>query len=535
MKNKILPALLILVMLGMIASCSGESTQPATVPEPTEAEEPTEEPTEASMEEPTEEPLEEVVSRGTLRLAHNLTRSGRESLDPHIRDSFRAVNDLIYGRLARYSVSGLDAELAESWEANEEGTEWIFNLREGVTFHDGKPFTAQDVIYSFRRVADPELRSSLASFVAVVDLDGMEALDDLTLRIPLTRPYADFPLVGPAGVPIIADGSGDTVVTTGNGTGPFKLESLDVEGTSVLVANENYWGGAPRLARMELSAIADGDARVNALLAGQIDYASIISRAQAPLIETNPDYIFEVANGPLDFSYFLVMNTQMAPFDDVQVRKAMKLVVDRALMLETVTQGDGQIAFDHLVYPGDPLAYTVEPAFDVEQAKALLAEAGYPDGLDVTLHTTSGFDLFMPIAITYKEMAAAAGINITIEDYPADSYWTEAMQTPLFSSFSASPTTPVTLDMVYRPDGFLNESLWASEEAVQLLDEAFAEMDEEKRAGLYREVQRLAQEEGGHIVPFFAGVGRAYHESVKGLTPNSAFIDWTQIYIDSNE
>ncbi|MCB0126046.1 MAG: twin-arginine translocation signal domain-containing protein [Caldilineaceae bacterium] len=473
------------------------------------------------------------TSGGTLRLAHNLNLSGRESLDPHIRDSFRAVNDLLYGRLTRYSVAGLDAELAESWEANEDGTEWIFHLRDGVTFHDGKPFTAQDVIYSFRRVADPELRSGLVTFLAPVDMDGLEALDDRTLRVPMTRPYADFPLVGPAGVPIIADGSGDTVATTGNGTGPFKLENLDVEGTSVLVANERYWGGPPKLARMEFSAIADGDARVNALLAGQIDYANIISQTQSPLIESNPDYIFEIASGPLDFSYFLVMHTQMAPFDDVRVRKAMKLVVDRALMLETAAQGNGQIAFDHLIYPGDPLAYTVEPAFDVEEAKALLAEAGYPDGFDVTLHTSSGFDLFMPIAITYKEMAAAAGINITIEDYPADSYWTQAfMQTPLFSSFTISPSTPVMLELAYRPDGFLNESLWESEEAVQLLDEAFAEMDAEKRADMYREVQRLAQEEGGHIVPFFAGVGRAFHKSVKGLTPNSAAIDWAQVYID---
>lgn len=475
------------------------------------------------------------ASPATIRIAHNLLLQGKESLDPQVRASFRAINDLLYDRLTRYSGAGLIGQLATSWESNETATEWTFTLREGVTFHDGTPFTAQDVVYSYQRVGNPELRSSLALFTGVIDLEKIEAVDDLTVRFPLKKPYADFPLVGPAGIPIIANGSAESILTTGNGTGAFKLEAFAPEGTTVLVANDSYWGEQAKLARMELMPIADGDARVNALLAGQIDFANVISRTQATLIEANPNYVFEVATGPLSFSYYLVMNTNTAPFDDVRVRKAMKLVVDRKFMLQTTVQGDGLIAYDHLIYPGDPLALKEEPPFDVEKAKALLAEAGYADGLEVTLYTSSGRDLFLPIAVTYKEMAAAAGINVTIKDHPIDSYFSEIYkQKPFFLSFGASPAAPITLDMAYRPDGPFNESGWNNKEAVRLLDEAFAQLDEDKRKSLYQDVQRLAQQEGGEIVPFFAGVGRAYHKFVKGLDSRNPFVDWAQVYIDAN-
>jgi peptide/nickel transport system substrate-binding protein len=516
-----------------VAGCAPAPAQPASQPSAPAG---TPAPTLAAM--PTATPAATPTSQAasssvtTLRTAHGLSYQGRESLDPHARSSFRAVNDYIYDRLTRYATNGMDQELALGWEPNKTATEWVFTLRKDVKFHDGTPFTARDVIYSYQRIGDPKLRSSLALYTGVIDLAAMTAIDDYTVRFPLKRPHADFPFVAPPAVPIIAKDSGESVVKTGNGTGSFKLKTFAPEGKTVLVANDAYWGEKAKLAEIELVPIPDGNARANALLAGQVDFIDQISRSQAALVERNSNYVYQVVTGPLSFSYFLVMRPDAPPFNDVRVRKAMKLVVDRALMLQTTVQGDGIIGNDTLIYPGNPVALKEAQPFDIKQAKALLAEAGYANGLDVTLTTNSGIDIFSSIAVTYKEMAAAAGINVTIKPQPGDSYYNEIAKAPFFIDFSASPSAPVTFDMSYRPGGPFNDSQWDNKEVVGLLDKAFAELDDAKRADIYRDLQRLIKNEGCDIVLFFAGIGRAFQKSVKGLDPNHPIPDWKRVFID---
>jgi peptide/nickel transport system substrate-binding protein len=487
---------------------------------------------------PVQTPAGSATSAGTspapkvVRLSHNLFYGGRESLVPGTRTPFGAVNNLIYERLVRHSPTGqAEPWLAESWTPNETATVWTFNLRQGVTFHDGKAFTAQDAVYSIQRITDPELRSGLVRFLEVVDVEGIKAVDDATLEIPLKEPYADFPVVLPALFPIIADGSGPTIGETGNGTGAFKLEKAAPEGTSVVVANDNYWGGRPQLDRIEIVPVADAQARVNALLADQIDYTDTLDIAQAALIGQNPNYIFEnVVDGTW---YGFALRTDQAPFDDVRVRLALKLVMDRDLLIKTVVQGNGIPAADQPVYPGDASALQIDRPRDVERAKALLTEAGYADGLEITMHTTDALGAINALAVTYKELAAEAGINVTIENHDPDQFWgTVYMQQPCFATAGSNMPTPFMLDLLFRAGSPFNEPGWSSDKMEELLGAARQELDAEKRTAIYHEAQQLIADEGGLLIPFFTGMGRAYHKKLSGIDASAVQIDWTKVMVD---
>lgn len=467
-----------------------------------------------------------------VRMSHNVFYGGKESLVPGSRTPFGAVNNVLYERLVRHSPAGqAEPWLAESWQANDTATLWTFKLRQGVTFHDGKPFTAKDAVYSIQRVTDPELKSPLVRFLTVVDVAGIKAVDEHTLAIPLKEPYADFPVVLPALFPIIADGSGPTIAKTGNGTGPFKLEKFAPEGTSVVVANDKHWQGRPKLDRLEVVPIADAQARINALLAGQIDYTDALDITQSVLIKQNSNYVFD---GVVDGTWYgFVLRTDKAPFDDARVRLALKLVMDRNLMLQTAVQGNGVPAADQPVYPGDANALQAERTRDVAKAKALLAAAGHADGLEITIHITSGLGPLNALAVTYKELAAEAGIKVTIENHDPDKFWSEIyMQQPCFGTASSNMPTPFMLDLLFRADSPFNEAGWKSDKMETLLNQARKELDAEKRKAIYHQAQQLIMDEGGLLIPFFTGMGRAYHKKVVGIDHKHAQVDWAAVSVE---
>ena len=191
---------------------------------------------------------------GTFRQAHELGFGAQSSLDPISKGRVFQITEKIMNRLVRPGLDGKpEPDLATSWEANEDATVWTFKLREGIKFHD--------VVYSLNRVLDPDSDSPARSAVKMIT--GVEALDDMTVQITLDTPFADMPLqLMDYRLRMLNEGSGDTIATTGNGTGPFKVETFDAEGTTVLVANPDYWEGAPGVARMEVIGIADGQARL---------------------------------------------------------------------------------------------------------------------------------------------------------------------------------------------------------------------------------------------------------------------------------
>lgn len=211
-------------------------------------------------------PVAHAQPTGTFRQAHEVGSGTASDLDPISRGRVFQVTEKIMSRLVRPDMDGKPSpDLAVSWSANAAATEWTFKLRSGVRFHNGRPFTATDAAYSLRRVQDPKLDSPARAAIGMVS--RIDVVDPLTLKFTLSGPFADLPLIlTDYRLMIIPDGSGDTIKSTGIGTGPFKLEKFDPQGTTVLVANTDYFDGAPGVARMEIIGIPDAQARFQALL-----------------------------------------------------------------------------------------------------------------------------------------------------------------------------------------------------------------------------------------------------------------------------
>lgn len=458
----------------------------------------------------------ESADRGTLRVPHALVMNGRETLDPASPTNFESAIIMLYDRMISLGENGqLVPALAVAWEANDDATVWTFTLRDGVTFHDGKPLTSADVAYTFQRILDPTVEAPAAATLGLIET--IETPDEGTVVFQLGQPHADFPsLLVEYTARIIADGSGDTIGETGIGTGPFKLVTLNVEGTTILVANDDYWNGAPQLAGIELVALADAEARATALQAGQIDMIVNTNATQAALFVENPDYT--VLSFPTGEWGTIVMRTDTPPFDDVRVRQAMRLVADRQAMIDLVLDGQGTVACDNPVNTVDIYFLKTECAQDIEQAKALLAEAGYAEGLEVTLYTSDAEAAFIPLAEVYQQQAAAAGINVNLDIVPSDSYWTDIWLTEAFypSAWRERPADLI-LNLLWRSTADWNESYYQNPAYDQLLDEARQELDFEKRRVLYQQAQQMVIDEGGHFIPYFVNLTHIYSTDVTGV------------------
>ena len=288
------------------------------------------------------------VGERALRLVSGEDWGGAESLDPASPSRDVPSINLLYSQLIRLDEKNKaipTPDLIESWESTADGLTWTFHVRQGVTFHDGTPMTADDIIYTLRHVVDPDLGSPAAAALDIVDVAHLSAPDEYTVILPLKSGHSDLPLLlTDYRLRVIAEGSADDpdspnhIQNTGNGTGPFMLDTFSLDGITVMVANPNYWEGPPGVNRIEISRISDTDAWIRALLADQIDFLDSggVSVENIPLFEGTDEYV--VQRNPTGNWQDFVMNVNVPPFDDVRVRQAMKLVVDRAEMMEFVLE-----------------------------------------------------------------------------------------------------------------------------------------------------------------------------------------------------
>jgi peptide/nickel transport system substrate-binding protein len=271
---------------------------------------------------------------GTFRQAHDYGFGEKSSLDPSSPGRIQWITEKIMNRLVSPDLAGIpEADLATEWSANAEATEWTFKLREGVTFHDGSTLDAADVIYTFERILDPDGTSPARSALKMIESVSM--VDDMTVKMSLNTPFADMPLqLMDYRMRIIPDGSGDMIGETGIGTGPFKVEKYEADGTTVLVANLDYYEGAPKLARMEIIAISEGQARIQAFLGGQTDMYRYVTAQERVLLDRSDKYNVQVI--PTGNWRGLVFRTDVEPFTDARVRKAVRLAADRQEIVDLV-------------------------------------------------------------------------------------------------------------------------------------------------------------------------------------------------------
>ena len=457
---------------------------------------------------------------GTFRQSHDLGfGAGQVDVDPASKGRFWQVTEKTMSRLVRPAVSGEpEPNLAAEWSANEAATEWTFKLREGVKFHDGSDFEAADVVYSLEHIRDPEFDSPAASVIAMVET--IAAVDRLTVKMTLSAPYADLPLqLMDYRIRMIPEGSVDTIGTTGIGTGPFILVTLDPEGTTVLKANPDYWEGPPGVETIEIIGIADAQARVQALLGGQIDVLGYgdLSGQQLALFESNPK--FKVQSVPTGDWLGIVFRTDTEPFTDARLRKALRIATDRQALVDLVLgPGGGIVTCDHPVWTGDQYRAPFDCQPQVEEAKRLLAEAGYADGIEFDLTTSNIDPRFITLAEVYQQQVAKAGIKVNIIMAPSDGYWSEVWrkESVVTTRWGQRPADQI-LNEDYRGGAPWNETYWNRPDFDELLDKARKELDFEKRRDLYYQLQRILYEEGGSLIPFHVNQAIATTARVSGI------------------
>jgi peptide/nickel transport system substrate-binding protein len=523
---------LLLVLAVVLTACGGGQEAEEPVAEEPAAEEPA--PEEPVAEEPAaEEPAGD--TRGILRFTDGLQYGGNENLDPVDEARYWPTISLIYDRLTEPAFDSMTPQpsLAKSWETNDDASVWTFHLRDDVYFHDGTQLTSADVVYSADHWRTSETSILRTSFEVV---ESIEAPDDFTVVFNLTAPLVTFDLtVMDYRARVFPKDGYPAILETGMGSGPFKLEKLDVEGVTVLVANDDYWDGPPGVKAVEVYGIAEGEAQTTALLSGQLDFQGVTLDI-AQRFEGNDDYkITQVPSG--DWSG-LVMRTDIPPFDNVALRQAMHLVVDRQELVDLSLSGAGTVSCNSAVMPSDPNVFKdCDPGPDIEGAKAKLVEAGYPDGFEIDLFASSICQDWEALTEIYQQQAAKAGITVNIQTVSADGFWTEQwMVEPFVITCWNARLADAALNEIYRGGGSWNESYWNVPEFDALLDAARAEKDADKRREHYIAAQKMLYEKGGTIIPYYANLIRVQKTCIDGIPPLSdIWIDWDGITKDTSD
>lgn len=514
---------------GILAACGGGGGEPAAPAPPAETGGGTTEAAPPATTEAAPPATTEAAgpkTGGRLRVGH-VGGGDAEGFDPSRGSSFidASRNFNVYDPLTRVAPDlTIQPGLALEWEATKpDATEFQVKLRPDVVWHDGSPFTADDVIYSFQLMADPAHIGH--SGVTNVRVKDVKKVDDLTLVLPLKAPNA-APWLSFVQQNNVIVKNGQTDFSKPIGTGPFMITEFTVGERSLGVRNANYWEtGKPYVDEWEDISISENDARLNALLSGEIDMLSQLDFIQAQAHKDAGDIQVIDAESP-SINVFL-MAIDEPPFDDVRVRQAFRLLVDRQALIDKVFLGFGSPGND---LAGKGLQYFAEDlpvrTQDLEQAKSLLAAAGYQDGLEVTLHTSTIVPGFVEAATLFAEQAKGAGVTIKVKKEDPNAYFDTALlytHVAFGQSFWTMTSLPTWYEQALFSDAIWNETHWIDPAYDDLVRAAEGELDETKAAQLWHDIQQRQYDEGGYIVWANQHLVDAAANYVKGVVPSSFF------------
>ena len=330
-----------------------------------------------------------------------------------------AFNGNVYEALFQLTDAGtVEPKLVDSYEASEDGLIYTFKLKPGVTFHSGDPLTAADVKYSIERVTGEASKSSRKKSLSTIT--AIDTPDDATVVITLSARSISLPY-NLSYVWIVNDAAAD-ISATEDGTGPYKLEEWRRGSALALARNDAYWGTAPTNGEVIYTYFTDATALNNALLTNAVD---VITSVQSPdsLAQFQGNAAYTVSNGASTTKELLAWNDRVAPFDNVKVRKALARATDKAKLLNAIW-GDYGTLIGSFVPPTDPwyVDLTGVDPYDVESAKALLAEAGYPDGFEFTLDTPD-YDPHPIVAQFLQSEYAKVGVKVNINIITANEWY----------------------------------------------------------------------------------------------------------------
>jgi peptide/nickel transport system substrate-binding protein len=467
-------------------------------------------------------------------------------MDPYTPTSGFALIEVaryraLYDQIVRFARDPREIEwvVGEPAEPNSDHTVWQLRLKPDITFHDGKPLTADDVLFSWRRALNPETgNAGPSTFGTTVDMAQTKKVSDLELSVVLKAPLADLgeTLVRSGPTYILPDG-----FDPGNpiGSGPFKFVSFSPGQRSLLAQNADYWGGAPYLDELEHISIADSNARLNALLGGQVDAVESVDFALAKANEDNDAIRLMRTTSDASIPFYMHLGTK--PFDDVRVREAFKLAIDRPRTVEIALLGFGRIGND-LFGPDHPFYNDTLPQreYDPEKARSLLKEAGY-DRVSVDLPTSSWIAGMFESATAYAEQAKAAGIDIKVQKIPAEDQWNTDkyyLKAPFFQSYWGSFLDYVGQGALVE-GGSTPETGWAElyPEWGKEFQRAQQTLDFEERKEIWFALQEQLWEEGGYVVWGYSDMVDALSPKVQGIepwgnVPLGGFV-WHQAWLDS--
>ena len=413
----------------------------------------------------------------------------------------------------------IQPRLAQDWMASDDGRTWRFLLAEDVRFHDGSPLTPRDVVWSFERLRDPDVGGSTADLYRPIEAIEVTGEREVTFQLSERNPFFLFDLTDNHAV-IVPEGVTD--LTEFNGTGPFRVESPSIGDSVSLVANEDYFlDGQPRLNGLEMQFFDDQTAQIAAVRSGQSDLVWRISNAQLESLQGREG--LQAITIPTNQFDLVRLRNDREPGSIPEVVQAMKLATDRQSIFEFALLGIGNEGRDSPIGPTYSDYFTTEtplPEHDPGRARELLREAGFPNGLDMTLHLPNSGNR-PDFAQVLQQQWAEAGIEVELQLEQESVYYGENnwLEVDLgITGWGHRPVPQFYVDVMLVCDAKWNEAKFCSDELDQAAEIAGTTLDEAERAQAYATIQRICIEEIPMVIPYFFPATAVLDEGFTGLT-----------------
>ncbi len=451
--------------------------------------------------------------------------STSDSLDPALATNATAtqVQRLWGDPLVELNAEGgLDGRLAEEYSANEDGSVWTFKIRQGVSFSNGQPMTPDDVLATIERHAGEGSESG--AFGLLRDIDALSVEGDKFI-VSLKGPNADLPYLLSDYHLMIQPNGGKDAPDAAIGTGPYVLKDHQTGVSYAYDKNPDYWDSEiGHAATVELVVVNDDTARIAALQSGQVDMVNRVPPKVVQLVQRLPGIALH--SEPSAGHYVFIMHCDTGPFDNNDLRLALKYAMNREEMVEKILFGNGTVGNDTPINSSYPLfSDDIEQrVYDPEKAAAHYKASGHSGS--ILLRTSdNSFPGAPDAAQLFQQTAKAAGIDLEIKREPNDGYWSDVWNKQPFctSYWGGRATQDAMFSTAYLSSADWNDTRFFNERFDQLLIAARGELDEAKRKAMYRDMSVIVRDEGGLICPMYNNFIDATSERIAGWGPSKGF------------